>query len=195
MHVQPDNGNEIHLLALASMSHWQGYDRLIRAMAEWKGPERVVLHLAGKEGDGSLAAWLKLAEELGVQQNVIFEGELHGESLNALADRCDAGVGSLSIRKRKVSRVITLKLREYMARGLPFVYAGEDPTIEKGHPYAVQVPNSDAPIDMEEIVAFAKRVRTEKNAAESMREYARRHMSWEMEFERILKAVDGVAGR
>jgi len=46
-------------------------------------------------------------------------------------------------------------------------------------------------IDMEEIAAFAKRVRTEKNAAESMREYARKHMSWEMEFERILNAVDG----
>jgi len=78
-----------------------------------------------------------------------------------------------------------------MARGLPFVYAGEDPTIAKDHPHAMQVPNDDTPIDMEEIAAFAKRVRTEKNAAESMREYARKHMSWEMEFERILNAVDG----
>ena len=64
-------------------------------------------------------------------------------------------------------------------------------THEQGHPHAVQVPNNDTPIDMEEIVAFAKRVRAEQNAALSMREYARKHMSWEMEFERILEAVDG----
>jgi len=37
LHKMPDNGQEIHLLALASMSYWQGYDRLIRAMAQWTG--------------------------------------------------------------------------------------------------------------------------------------------------------------
>ena len=103
----------------------------------------------------------------------------------------DLGVSSLGLYRIGLELGTVMKGREYMARGLPFVYAGEDPTIEKGHPHAMQVPNDDTPIDMEEIAAFAKRVRTEKNAAESMREYARKHMSWEMEFERILNAVDG----
>lgn len=189
LHVQPQNENEVHLLALASMSHWQGYDRLIRAMAEWKGQERVVLHLAGKEGDGSLAAWLKLAEELGVQENVTFEGELHGEALNALADRCDAGVGSLSIRKRKVSRVITLKLREYMARGLPFLYEMEDVDVPWPEHCSLQVADEGDPIDLQKVVEFARQVRTLPDLPRQMRSYAQRHLAWEPILESVLREV------
>lgn len=189
MHVQPDNGNEIHLLALASMSRWQGYDRLIHAMAAWQGKERMVLHLAGMEGDGSLAAWLKLAQELGVEKNVLFEGELHGSALDELVDRCDAGVGSLSIRKRKVGRVITLKLREYMARGLPFLYQIEDVDVPWPEHCSLQVADEGEPIDLQEVAEFVKRVRSMPDLPARMREYAARHLAWEPILQSVLKEV------
>ena len=124
-------------------------------------------------------------------ENVIFHGGVYGEELDHLINGMDLGISSLGLYRIGLELGTVMKGREYMARGLPFVYAGEDPTIEKDHPHALQVPNSDVPIDMEEVIAFAKRVRTEDDAAQRMREYARRHMSWEMEFERILNAVDG----
>lgn len=190
LHRQPDNGNEIHLLALASMSCWQGYDRLIRSLAAWKGQEKVVLHLAGMEGDGSLAAWLKLAEELGVASNVRFEGELHGKALDDMVDRCDIGVGSLAIYKRKVQKVITLKLREYMARGLPFLYA-EEVTDEAWEPaFCLQVPNDDSAIDMGDVVEFVHRVRDDADISCRMRAYASAHLAWDPILESVLKEVD-----
>ena len=126
---------------------------------------------------------------------MVFHGGVYGDDLDRMINSMDLGVSSLGLYRIGLELGTVMKGREYMARGLPFVYAGEDPTIEAGHPHAVQVPNSDAPIDMEEIVAFAKRMRAEKDAAQSMREYARSHMSWEMEFERIFDAVDGGARR
>lgn len=178
----------IHMLLLASMCDWHGYDRMITALKNYKGDEKIILHFAGNDGDGSLAKWQQMAEGM---ENIIFHGGVYGDDLDKLINCMDLGVSSLGLYRIGLELGTVMKGREYMARGLPFVYAGEDPTIEKGHPYAMQVSNDDAPIDMEEIIAFAKRVRTEKNAAESMREYARKHMSWEMEFERILNAVDG----
>ena len=178
----------IHMLLLASMCDWHGYDRVITALQNYKGHEKIILHFAGNDGDGSLAKWKQLAEGM---ENVIFHGGVYGDDLDELINRMDLGVSSLGLYRIGLELGTVMKGREYMARGLPFVYAGEDPTIEKGHPHAVQVPNNDTPIDMEEIVTFAKRVRAEQNAAQSMREYARKHMSWEMEFERIFNAVDG----
>jgi len=190
LHVQPDNGNEIHLLALASMSCWQGYDRLIHSMAEWKGEEKIILHLAGVEGDGSLAAWLKLAEELGLGDSVRFEGELHGEALDQMVDRCDAGVGSLAIYKRRVQNVITLKLREYMARGLPFLYAVEITDVAWENAFCLQVPNDDSPIDMADVAAFVHRVRADETISRRMRAHASAHMAWEPILQSVLKEVD-----
>lgn len=184
-HPQED---AIHMLLLASMCDWHGYDRMITALQNYRGDEKIILHFAGNDGDGSLAKWQQMAEGM---ENIIFHGGVYGDDLDKLINGMDLGVSSLGLYRIGLELGTVMKGREYMARGLPFVYAGEDPTIEKGHPYAMQVSNDDAPIDMEEIIAFAKRVRTEKNAAESMREYARKHMSWEMEFERILNAVDG----
>jgi len=189
LHVQPDNGSEIHLVALASMSCWQGYDRIIRAMAAWKGEEKIVLHLAGVEGDGSLAAWMKLAADLGLQEQVIFEGELHGEPLDQLIDRCDAGLGSLAIYKRRVQNVITLKLREYMARGLPFIYAEELGDLDWEQAFCHQVPNDDSPLDMEGIVNFVHQIRKDADISARMRAYASAHMTWEPVMRSVFERV------
>lgn len=178
----------LHLLLLASMCDWHGYDRMIIALKNYKGDEKIILHFAGNDGDGSLAKWQQMAEGM---DNIIFHGGVYGDDLDRLINGMDLGVSSLGLYRIGLQLGTVMKGREYMARGLPFVYAGEDPTIVRDHPHAMQVPNDDTPIDMEEVVAFAKRIRQEKDAAQSMREYARQNMSWEMEFDRIFKAVDG----
>lgn len=180
---------DLHMLALASMSCWQGYDRLIRAMAAYPGPEKVVLHLAGSEGDGSLAAWMKLAQEENLGDRVVYEGELHGEKLDALVDRCDIGVGSLAIYKRRIQNVITLKLREYMARGLPFLYTVEKTDVPWEEAFSLQVPNDDSPIDMAQVAAFIHRVRADEGISRRMRAHAARYMTWDPIMRSVLERV------
>lgn len=178
----------LHMLLLASMCDWHGYDRMIESLKHYRGDEKITLHFAGNDGDGSLAKWKQLAEDM---ENVIFHGGVYGEELDEMINQMDIGVSSLGLYRIGLELGTVMKGREYMARGLPFVYAGDDPTIIRDHPHAMQVPNSDALIDMESVIAFAKRMREQNDAASSMREYARANMSWEMEFERIFKAVDG----
>lgn len=180
---------DMHMLALASMSCWQGYDRLIRAMAAYPGPEKVVLHLAGSEGDGSLAAWMKLAQEENLGDRVVYEGELHGEKLDELVDRCDIGVGSLAIYKRRIQNVITLKLREYMARGLPFLYTVEKTDVPWEEAFSLQVPNDDSPIDMARVAAFIHRVRADADISRRMRAHAARYMTWDPIMRSVLERV------
>ena len=178
-HAPRRNAPDVALLALASMSAWQGYDRLIEALARYRGGERITVHMVGGEGDGSLAAWRALAQELGVGDRVVFHGQMHGAALDEVARSCDVGVGGLGLYRKGQMRSMTLKLREYMARGLPFVYAVDDPSIPDDPRCCLRLPNDDTPIDMETLAAFARRAQQDEQAPARMRAYAREHMSWQ----------------
>ena len=187
---KPRKAEDVSLLALASMSHWQGYDRLIEALAAYEGDTDVVIHMVGGEGDGSLAAWKKLAQERNVENKVVFHGEMFGEKLNALIADCDAGVGGLGLYRKKQFQSMTLKLREYMARGLPFVYAVDDPSVPQDDRFCMRLPNDESAIDMAQIVDFAKNARKDAQPPVLMRQYAQEHMSWQGIFKTVLEKVE-----
>lgn len=181
---------QIAFLALASMSRWQGYDRLIEALAAYKGEEEIVIHMVGGDCDGSLAEWKLLAQERGVGDRVIFHGELFGEALNEVVAQCDVGVGGLGLYRKKQFQSMTLKLREYMARGLPFVYAVDDPSIPDEPRFCQKLSNDDSPISMDGLAAFAKQAKQDTEAPTLMRAYARQHMSWEGILKTVLEKVE-----
>ena len=182
---------KIHLLALASMCRWHGYDRLIRGVAN--APEavrsKVVVDMVGGGGDGSLEQWKKLAEELGVEQQVLFHGIKEGDALTGFFNRADVGVCSLGLYRTGFSSGSILKLREYISRGLPFVYAAEDPSLPKDTPYGMQIPNDDTDADVVSIIEFAKKMRDIPEIPEKMRQYAKENMTWEVQIQKVFTAL------
>ena len=168
----------VRLLALASMSGWHGYDRLLMSLAAYAGSADVRVEMVGGDGDGSRAAWKALAERLGLQDRVTFRGPMHGVALDSLIETCDVGVGSLGMYRYGLATGMTLKLREYMARGLPFLSAVDDPALPDDPAFALRVSNDDSPIDMAAVVAFAQNAKRDADVAERMRAYAQARMSW-----------------
>lgn len=181
----------VHILALASMSYWHGYDRLIRSLAEYRGSEPVVIHMVGGNDGGMLPQWQSLAQELGVQDRVIFHGKMYGEALAEMFDLCDVGVNALAQYTKNLSATSELKVREYTARGLPFLCSVEDPALaHTDEPFWLQVSNDDTVPDMEQIVAFAVRMREERDHPQRMREYALKHMTWESQYGPIFENLE-----
>lgn len=186
----PYDGYHLELIAVASMCYWQGYDRMIKAISDYTGNVKVRLHLVGPEGDGSLEQWKNLVTELNLQESVIIHGPVYGEQLDMLFDCCHLGIGSLGLYRKKMEVGAILKNREYMARGIPFVYVGRDYNIELDFPYARQLENSDSPIDFNNIVEFAEHVLNNDKNIYEMRNYANKNMSWESELRKVLEAVE-----
>ncbi len=182
-------GAEIELLCLASMAGWHGYDRILRALAAYDGGEPVRLHMVGGEGDGSLAAWQRLAQEENLGEKVVFHGPLYAKELDDLVARCDVGIGSLGMFRFGLSQGMTLKQRDYMARGLPFVYAAADPSLGEAAAFSFRVANDESPIAFADILDFARRTRRDPGLPAAMRAYAARHMSWESVLAPVLERV------
>ncbi|MEG0742897.1 MAG: glycosyltransferase [Clostridia bacterium] len=186
----PNESPTIRLLALASMSGWHGYDRILRSLAEYRGDADVRLEMVGSDGDGSMEKWRALTQELFLQERVTFHGSLYGDALNDQIAQCDVGVGSLGMYRYGLTRATTLKLREFMARGLPFISAVDDPTLPDAPDWILRVPNDDTPIDMAQVVAFARRAKALPELPQRMRAYAQAHMSWEGTLHRVLEQLN-----
>ena len=192
--LQPRNpkpdGDTIHILTLASMSYWHGYDRLIRSLAEYQGEQKVMIHMVGGNDGGSIPEWKALTEELGLQDRVIFHGAKSGPELDEMFDLCDIGVNSLGMYRKGFAVTSELKSREYAARGLPFVCSVDDPAL--GHtdePMWLRVSNDDTVPDMNEIVAFALKTRQDEHTVEKLRAYAREHLTWESQYRIVFKKI------
>ena len=179
----------VRLMALASMSGWHGYDRLITSLAGYTGDADVRIEMVGGDGDGSLATWKALAARLGLQGKVTFHGALHGAALDTLLATCDVGVGSLGMYRYGIHTGMTLKLREYMARGLPFITAVGDPALPPDPAFALRVTNDDAPIDMAAVVAFARAAKGDAAVSARMRAHAQATLSWAGNLRDVLERV------
>ena len=99
------------------------------------------------------------------------------------------GISSLALYKIGFQTGSVLKLREYMARGLPFVYAHDDPHIKGDMPWCIRIPNDDSSVDMNAIDMFVEKIKKQPELGITMRNYAKMNMSWESQFEKIFQRI------
>lgn len=178
----------VHLLAVAEIHYWHGYDRLIAGLARYTREgraTRVVFHLVGAlTGDRERAEILTPIQQNGLEEQVRLYGPLSGSDLDTLFDRADLAIGSLGRHRTGIHTIRTLKNREYAARGIPFVYSESDPDFD-GREYVLAVPPDDSPIDVARLVAFSRHVEAEPDA---IRESVRR-LSWEVQMRHVLDGI------
>lgn len=186
------NDDTIHILALASMCYWHGYDRLIKSLSEYKGKQKVKIHMVGGNDGGSLDEWKELSEQLGLADSIIFHGQMTGEALEEMFNLCDIGVNSLAMYRKGFSVTMELKTREYAARGLPFVCAVKDPSFDGiDSPKWLKVDNNDSIPDMQTIVDFALNMKNDDTHVGFLRKIAEERMTWEMQYKKVFDVVGG----
>lgn len=131
---------------------WHGVDRLARLAA------------ALPELDVDVVGYTP--EELGLSisklpPNVRVHGRLARTEYEPLLAAADVGVGTLALHRKGMREAAPLKVREYLAAGLPVVIGYDDVDLASaGDPWWVlRVPNTDADIDPERFAEFAASVR------------------------------------
>lgn len=192
LRTQKNNDGMIHILGLANMAKWHGYDRVIEGLREYKesgGTKNLVLHLVGSDGDGSLLKWKKMTKKYKMEEIVIFEGPQYGESLRWYFDNCQIAIGSIGLHRTGFSSAATLKAREYMARGLPFILSTEDQSIAYKENFYMQIPSNDSPVNIEKLIHFAEQSMMDGEIPNRMREYAAKKMTWVYQFSKVFNSL------
>jgi glycosyltransferase involved in cell wall biosynthesis len=186
-----NGGFELVLISVAFTQSWNGFDRVIRGIAEYKkrgGAGHVLYRVVG---DGPYIPALKsLAEELGLTDSVLFYGTKDGAELDGLFDKSDIAISTIAYHRVGLENSgSTLKVKEYCARGIPFVYASNERAINKNDNFALKIESSEAPVDINEILDFKRELETEKDLKLRMREFAMSNYDWSVQMEKIFKDI------
>jgi len=182
-------GDELHMVGVASIAFWHGYDRVIEGLHNYynKKTDRkeVFFHIVGDTANQESLQYKELVKKYNLSNYVIFHGRKSGEQLDSIFNKANIAVGSLGCHRISIKNVKSLKNREYCARGLPFFYSETDVDFE-GKDFVFRVPGNDNPIDIEEIVKFTGK---QKFDPITIRKYAVENLAWDKQFEKILTDV------
>jgi len=166
----------INVLSVASIRYYYGYDRFLNGLANYYKKEHeyeVRFHLVG---DGpELPSLMKLCEKLGINQYVTFYGYKTGVELDEVYELADIGIDVLGGHRKNVLLFGSLKTREYMCKGLPFITEVNLPeAIDPIKRYILKEPSTEDAVDIEEVVSFFEEIKKEAKAdvANKMREFA-----------------------
>jgi len=187
----PDKiANELHLLFVANVSRWHGIDRLIHGLATYKGPVNVTLHIAGEGAE--LENLKRMTEKSNLSDQVKFHGFVTGNDLDNLFNTCHIAVGSLGLHRIGMKEGSPLKIREYCARGIPWIIACDDPDFPDDYPYIHRIPPDESPVKIEDVIEFAKKVVTNPDHPQKMRAYAAEHLDWSVKMKKLKTFVESL---
>lgn len=149
--------DELHLIGVAEIHRWHGFDRVIKGLAEFYATPKeikVYFHVVGYFFSPVEEAEItEIIKANHLEPYVILYGKKHGEELDEIFDKCDFGVGSLGRHRVGIEHIKTLKNREYAARGIPFVYSETDTDFDK-RPYVLKMPADETAAKIEDIIDF-----------------------------------------
>ena len=155
--------NELHLIGVAEIHRWHGFDRVIRGLADYYATPKetkVFFHVVGYFFSPVEEAEItEIIKTHHLEPYVILYGKKHGKELDEIFDQCDFGIGSLGRHRVGIEHIKTLKNREYAARGIPFVYSETDTDFDK-MPYVLKVPANETAVKIEDIIQFYQHLTT-----------------------------------
>lgn len=189
---QPSSDGSIHLIGVAEVHYWHGFDRLIAGLGEYyrntNNSRTIYFHIVGgvwkSEMYNSIHApgFSELMDKYGIRDRVIFHGQLFGNELNNVFNQSCFAIGSLARHRSGVTTIKTLKNREYATRGIPFIYSEIDSDFED-KPYIIKALPDESPIDVQQMVNF---IDSHKFDPAEIRKTVE-NLSWKIQMRRVVE--------
>ncbi len=192
IHKYSGNADELNLIMVGCDSLFHGVDRILKSLDKYymEGASlgKVKLHLVGTLMSQDLQLINSLSN-IKEGDNLILYGKQFGDKLNDIFDTCNIALGPLA-QFRSDKKDTGLKTKEYFARGIPYLYTGDEVHIDSKCPFIYQLNNDDSLVDISEIYEFAKSLTSIPDIQYQMRTIAKEVFSWKTIFERVLQKKD-----
>jgi glycosyltransferase involved in cell wall biosynthesis len=90
--------------------------------------------------------------------NITWHGPLERGDVLPILARADVGIGTLALHRKSMEEASSLKVREYLAVGLPVIYGCSDPDADGLGPYVLRIANTETNVidEIDRIDAFVQ---------------------------------------
>ena len=179
------NGKELNIVFVASyFSSWHGLDKVLRSLLNYKGNVLIRLHLVGdishKDKD-----MIKKINYNNKKVEIVMYGKKYGNELDEIFALSTIALSTIALSTKKMKEACPLKTREYIARGIPFVYGYKDVDLKGNEEFALRI----GEFDIEKIIYFAKLVSKKDNLSEKMRKFAFENLDWKQKIKTMYDFV------
>jgi glycosyltransferase involved in cell wall biosynthesis len=184
---------DIHLIGVAEVHYWHGYDRVIHGIGEYyKRPhdKNVYFHIVGGVAPSEMydtaqaPGFDRYIKQYDIEKQIIFHGQKYGKELDELFNAADFAIGSLARHRTKIDKIKTLKNREYAARGIPFIYSETDEDFDR-MPYVLKAPADESPVSIQAIIQFYEAL----NSTPEQIRASIKHLSWRNQMEQVINEL------
>lgn len=136
------------VLISGSPNYWNGSDRYIRAFKNYKGTKPIELHLIGSFNQNYLTD---------LPSYIINHGVLEKKQIDTIMETMHIGLGSSALHRVNLTEGNVLKVREYIARGLPTVIGYQDTDLSFGKPlnFVYHIAADESEINLDAIIQWA----------------------------------------
>ncbi len=186
--------DELHLIGVAEVHYWHGFDRLIKGLGEYYQQTqsiKVFFHIVGGIGPSEMydsqhaKGFHELIQAYRLDPYICFHGGLYGDELNALFEQCDFAIGSLARHRSGITTIKTLKNREYAARGIPFIFSENDADFNH-MPYIMKATADETPINIQQIIDFQKSLSIPPVEIRN----SIHHLSWKEQMDKVIRNIN-----
>lgn len=147
-------GKHTFTFVCAEFTAWHGLDRLIDALQSVHGRTHsaMTIHLVGKlnEEQREMVEGVRSA-----MVEVHCHGTLPKDAINLLLAETDVAIGSLALDRQSLREAATLKVREYLAAGVPVYATHRDAALPEDFPYFY---NDSSGVSIPQLLAMARDV-------------------------------------
>lgn len=199
MKLPSNDLSTIKMVCAAGFSFWHGIDRLLKGLKEYRdkgGRRPITLTLIGQT---SYTDYLRnLSSSLGLDDIVFFLGNKRHEEVAKIIDSCNLGVESLARHRTGNTRPnSSLKSRDYLNMGLPFLGEGKVDVLPEEFEYYFAVPNDESPIAIPDIIRFfdAIYMQPEKEVIKHIHNFAKLTVDEQITFRNVINAIKDIADK
>lgn len=180
---KPVLDNTFHMLIVAHVLPWHGYDRLIKSIKEYQGKKKIVVDIYGDKNQ-EIKNLEELTKQLNLTKQVHFKGEEKLENILKRIDKYHIAIGSLGYHRRDGKYDTSIKNKEYCAMGLPFITSSIDLSFPKDFKYLYKVESNDNTFEIEKIIDWYQSI-SKENYKKEMKKYAKEHLEYEFIYKKV----------
>jgi hypothetical protein len=164
---------------------WQGIDKIYNLMGDPLMADFKLIIIGDADAN-------ELQCGRAVPENIEFCGPLFGEELITKLLSCDIAIGSLAVYRKGIQQACPIKVRLYLALGLPVMIGYDDPDLPSGVSFVFSVPNNDEKISAKEFVEFYNKVTSVAELNLSIRKFATDNLDTKVKMKELVSFFEQV---
>lgn len=165
LHLPNKINSEINLVMILGVNaEWHGLERIVDGLNHYAGDKKITLYVIGNVKQIPCSRVVYLGYMNSSEMNHFFES--HSIHL---------GIASLSLHKINIKEASVLKAREYLARGISFIYGYidtdlvDDASVKE---FVYQVDAIDEEIDINKMIEFYSKMSAVTDYPQKIRDFA-----------------------